>query len=476
METHFVAYHPTQRPGRAVLFVSCLSLALLSVAGACSTLPDVRALIRDSARSPVPVAILGLHGPLPAAESRALLRDLQAGLNPAGILEGNLATMAAAGSEPPSIGNRVSLLVDGDTTFAEMLRAIERATDHVNFETYIIDDDEMGRFFSDLLVSKRAAGVEVNFIYDSFGCRGTAQSFFDRLKAGGVNVVEFNPMKRVFSLRGTHAIYKRTHRKMVIVDGITAFVGGINIGNAYMRSRRHKGDPSTVDEYWRDADVMIEGPAVAQFQRLFMATWADQGGPALMRGTYFPKQERCGDQLVQVVGSRPGYMNRRTYAMYLSAIAHASRSIHLTHSYFAPDAEILEALKDAARRGVDVRLILPGYTDHLSVRHAARSYYTGLLEAGVRIYERSDTILHAKTAVIDGVWSTVGSTNLELWSFAATDEINAVVLDRSFAAEMESLFQDDLDESVEILPADWKRRPLFDRAAQLFFSLFRYWM
>jgi len=221
---------------------------------------------------------------------------------------------------------------------------------------------------------------------------------------------------------------------------------------------------------------MIEGPASLEFQKLFLATWADQHGPPLSKGNYFPKQERQGNQVVQAIGSRSGYMNRTTYTMYLSAFIHAQHSIHLTQAYFVPDPPSLEALKDAARRGVDVRIILPKYTDHFFVREAARRHYSELLESGVRLYERLETILHAKTAVVDGVWSTVGSTNMDLWSFVTGDEVNAVVLDRQFGAQMESLFEEDQEESEEILWEDWKQRPLFDRAKQLFFSLFRYWM
>jgi cardiolipin synthase len=162
--------------------------------------------------------------------------------------------------------------------------------------------------------------------------------------------------------------------------------------------------------------------------------------------------------------------------MYVSAVANASKSVYMTQSYFAPDDEMLEALMQAARRGVDVRIILPEYTDHAVVREAARWHYAQLLKAGVKLYERAATVLHAKTAVIDGVWSTVGSTNLELWSFVSNDEINAVVLGRDFAEDMERAFQDDLEDSNEILLGEWTHRPLLDRAKQFFFNLFHYWL
>jgi cardiolipin synthase len=186
--------------------------------------------------------------------------------------------------------------------------------------------------------------------------------------------------------------------------------------------------------------------------------------------------ERKGDQLVQIVGSMPGYKHRGSYVMYVSAVARAKASVHLVQSYFVPDTQMMQVLIDAARRGVDVRIILPGHTDHATVRQAARSSYQGLLDAGVRLYERSGAVLHSKTAVIDGVWSTVGSTNFELWSFVTDDEANAVVIDRGFAREMEASFQEDLAQSKEILPDEWKHRPFIDRAKEFISNLFRYWM
>jgi cardiolipin synthase A/B len=431
----------------------------------------------DSRTSMASVPVSNNEGRLSSQQSEATLERLRSGSNPADILKGNLTTMAAAGAGPLITGNRVSLLVDGEETFDAMLSAIEGAKNHVNLETYIFQNDEVGRLFADLLLRKRSQGVEVNLIYDSFGSRSTRNSFFDRLRAGGVNVVEFNPMTQLFNSHNTYGLSRRTHRKMLIVDGATAYVGGINIGNTYLRGRRHRGKPTMlVEDYWRDTHVMIEGPAAWEFQRLFITTWAEQGGPPLLRSDYFPKLEQCGDDVVQAVDSRPGYANRTTYVMYVSAIMHARHSIHLTHSYFAPDTLLLQALEDAANRGVDVRIILPKHTDHFSVRQAARWHYAQLLESGVRIFERSNTVLHAKTAVIDGVWSTVGSTNLELWSFATTDEVNAVILGSRFAAEMESLFKEDLDDSEEISRDEWKQRSLLDRTKEFFFNLLRYWM
>jgi cardiolipin synthase A/B len=387
-------------------------------------------------------------------------------------------------SEGPGVGplvggNDVKLLVDGDATFRAMLRAISTAKSHINLETYIILDDKVGRRFTDALMKKRAEGVVVNLIYDSFGSRGTRSAFFDRLRAGGINVIEFNPLDlSAFRRIGQGGpLRRRTHRKLLIVDGTTAFVGGINIGEIYMKKRSARGFSPNEGEYWRDTHVMIRGPVVSEFQKLFMETWADESGPSSTADiNYFPPIPTEGPQMVQAVSNRPGYERRTAYMAYICALARAERSIYLTQSYFVPDDQTMKVLCDAAKRGVDVRIILPGRTDHFIVREAGRQNYAVLLASGVKIYERSGTILHAKTAVVDGVWSTIGSMNLELWSLASNDEANAVIVDPTFGAQMERLFRHDLSRSQPITKEQWNERALPQRLVQFLFSLFYYWM
>jgi cardiolipin synthase len=326
-----------------------------------------------------------------------------------------------------------------------------------------------------MLVKKRSEGVAVNLIYDGFGCRKTPGSFFARLRRAGVKTLAFNPVT-LRGIMGGREVLHRTHRKLLIVDGAVAFTGGINIGRAYQRTRRPDDRISPPEKFWRDTHIMIEGPAVAEFQKVFLATWERASGEGLSGDGYFPGVGPKGDELVQVIDSTAGPAKRTTYVMYLSVLAHARTSIHITQSYFSPDEQMIEALAAAARRGVDVRLILPGITDHGVVRQAGRWLYGRLLASGVRLYERSGMILHAKTAVVDGVWSTVGTTNLELWSLARNEEVNAVVLGRPFADEMEAAFEKDLAQSTEILPENWRQRPLFERAKEFFSNLVGYWL
>jgi cardiolipin synthase len=191
---------------------------------------------------------------------------------------------------------------------------------------------------------------------------------------------------------------------------------------------------------------------------------------------YFPTLKREGKDLVRVVGSTPGTENRITYMMYVSAFTYAENFIHLTTPYFAPDNQTMDALTRAAGRGVDVRIVLPGESDSVLLYYAGRSHYTHLLESGVKLYERRNSMLHAKTAVIDNIWSTVGSTNMDLTSFLNNDEVNAIILGRDFAAEMEALFEEDLRQSHQILLGEWKKRPLWGRFKEWFIKLFGYWL
>lgn len=215
---------------------------------------------------------------------------------------------------------------------------------------------------------------------------------------------------------------------------------------------------------------------MAEFQKLFLDTWQLQKGPELSGRNYFPDLKAEGNALVRAVGSSPGQANRLTFVLYVSAITFAEHSLYLTNAYFVPDDETVNALGDAARRGVDVKLLLPGNTDTSLTLNAGRYYYSELLKSGVKIYERRDVLLHAKTAVIDGVWSTVGSTNMDFWSFSSNDEVNAVILSKEFAEDMEKMFAGDLAESHEIRLEEWKQRPVLDRIRQWFAHRFKRWL
>jgi len=391
------------------------------------------------------------------------------------ILERHTAVVESVTESPLTKGNKVTLLNDGPATYAAMFEAIGNAKDHINLETFILEDDEVGRKFTELLLRKQAEGVRVNIIYDSVGSIKTPESFFKRLRDGGIQVVEFNPVNPLKD-NGEWFLIHPDHRKILIADGKVAILGGINISKVYSGGlsgrKKVKGEPLP----WRDTDIQIEGPAVSEVQKLFLETWLKQEGPQLAEHNYLPDQKEYGKALVRVVGSTPGQSNRITFIVYVSAITFAENSIHLTNAYFIPDDQILDAFTAAARRGVDVKIILPATSDSSLAVNAARYNYTALLQAGVKVYERRNALLHAKTAVIDGVWSTVGSTNLDYWSLLSDDEVNAVVLSREFALEMESMFARDLAESDQIHWDKWKKRPVLQKIKEAFAHMFVQWL
>ena len=449
----------------------------LCLVGCATTLPHVPSLMEESASAPKTPEVVGSRGTLPPQVTQRMFSRLERQAGPTDVLQANTSLMESLSGHPLTAGNRATLLVDGPVTYAAMSKAIEEAKDHINLETFIFDDDEVGRRFVDLFLQKQAEGVQVNLIYDSAGCMNTPAAFFKRLRDGGVNVLEFNPINPL-KAKEKLLTTQRDHRKVVIVDGKVAFTGGVNISSVYSKSPSGIGGVAEgkPEEGWRDTHVQIEGPAVAQFQKLFFNTWRDQKGPEPAVRDYFPALERKGRELITAIGSTPGETNRLTYVMYVSAIMHAQRSIHLTQAYFVPDEQTVDALIDAGKRGVDVKMILPGSSDSNLVLHAGRSHYKSLLKSGVNLYERQDRVLHAKTAVIDGVWSTVGSTNLDLWSFMRNNELNAIILGADFANEMEALFSRDLAESKEITKESWSQRPFLDWLKERLARLISHWL
>ena len=458
-----------------------LSVSMLSYGGGCAPLPKVSDAI-DNASTQNPPQILSAKGMLSPEKSQALMERLKRSVAPTDMLERYSAVIESVSGSPLTSGNKVTLLIDGPPTYAAMFKAMENARNHINIETFIIEDDETGRKFSDLWLKKQAEGVQVNLIYDSRGGFYTPASFFQRLRDAGVQVVAFNPVNPL-KVRKSWSVAHPDHRKILIIDGKTAFTGGINISAVYSssspsgKSGLSKGIPGKkAPIIWRDTDVQIEGPAVAEFQKLFLETWEQQKGPKLSGRNYFPDLKAAGKALVRAVGSSPGKANRLTFILYVSAITFSERSLHLTNAYFVPDDETVKALCDAARRGVDVKLLLPGTTDSTLTLDAGRYYYSELLKSGVKIYERRNVLLHAKTAVIDNVWSTVGSTNMDFWSFSSNDEVNAVILNKEFAAEMEKMFAADLAASHEILPEEWKKRPVFKKMKGWFAHQFKRWL
>lgn len=452
------------------LTASCLLLLI-----ACTTLPQISPKHAGHAASPV--TMTDSDGPISVERSAAIIDVLKARGASSNFLDLHLAIEEAIVDSPLTTGNRVELLQDGPLTYQAMLEAINAATDHINLETYILDDDEVGQRFAAALVARQQQGVKVHLIHDSVGTLATPSRFFSELEANGIRVLEFNPVNPLTASEGWE-LNSRDHRKLLIVDGRVAFIGGINISSVYsggsfrLSSKVRPGGELP----WRDTHLKIEGPVVAELQKLFMQTWEDQQGSALPPARYFPELERVSDELVRAIGSSPDDPYSLIYATLISALRSAQSEIWITNAYFVPDPQMLESLKQAAASGVDVRLLLPSSTDSWLVFNAGRARYHELLVAGVKIYERRNALLHVKTAVIDGVWSTVGSTNMDWRSFLHNQEVNVVILGGNFGEQMRVVFLADQAQAKVITLQDWQQRPLNMRFKEQLGQLWEYWL
>jgi len=466
-----------------------LTLAAVSftaVLGACAQAPQLpQAPPAPAAKAPSVAAVAGqLSVTSPQGElldrhqREQLLQKVQA-QGKAEAIKRQLGAMAAFGEVGLYAGNDAKLLIDGPATFKAMAEAIRQARRTVLLESYIIEDADISRQLARLLAEKRAQGVGVYVIYDSVGSIGTDDAFFQALREAGVATCAFNPLSKVDDLA------HRDHRKILSVDREFGFTGGINLSAVYASGsfgRTHRKplrqETASNREGWRDTQVQLRGPAVGALDDLVRETWQAQHCEGALPPVPEPPSagKAAGQQLMRVIASTPDDKLNRFYALMMSSIGAARQSVRLTMAYFAPGEDMIQALCDAAQRGVAVELILPSRSDFSPVLHAGRSYYERLLAAGVRIYELQDAVLHAKTEVIDGVVSSVGSSNLDQRSFTSNNEVNAVVIGEDFGAEMDRMFAQDLQASREITQQAWASRSPWQRSKEFFARIFeRLW-
>lgn len=426
----------------------------------------------EGPRASEPLAMVGPRGDV-GRLLRERITERLATIGKGNLLGRHLPAMEVADAAPLVAGNRVHLLVDGPRTYAEIFHAISGAQDHVNIEMFIFDEArQAGRDLTDLLVETAGRGVAINVLYDAIGSLSTPDAVLDKIRAAGVQLCVFNPISLMAGRPLRFA--QRDHRKIVVIDAHHAFAGGINFSAAYASgSRSRRTSSSTVlTEGWRDTQIEVEGPAALEVQRLFLQSWTRQKCPPLRPADYLPPPIDAGDTLLRLNASSIDSRRNQTYAVTLSAITFAKRSIDLTMGYFAPDDQLEEALKDAARRGVRVRLLLPGISDFNGILHAGRAHYSRLLAAGVLVFEKRKVLLHAKTLEIDGIWSAVGSANWDWLSFASNDELNVIVIDAAFAQQMRVMFEEDLANATPILAGPWSRRSVRQRLLQRFWVTF----
>ncbi|MEW6430596.1 MAG: phospholipase D-like domain-containing protein [Myxococcota bacterium] len=364
--------------------------------------------------------------------------------------------------------NRVSLLKDGLQAFPAMLAAIASAQSTVCLETYILRDDLNGTRFINALIERAQAGVEVLLMFDAWGS-DVQPATVGRLREAGVKVLAFRPVRFTPSLGRLVALFRRrNHRKSLVIDGRLGFTGGLNLTDDYAA-------PEDGGRGWRDTHLGMAGPAAQELERLFLETWRAQKGPAF-DAARFVRPRAAGSQRLRIIGNHFAVDRKGVRRAYLDAFHRARSHIFLTHAYFVPPRKVLKALIHAAQRGVRVALVLAASTDVKLVLYAARGLYPRLLKNGVEVYEWKGRVLHAKTAVVDGTWSTVGSANLDAMSLRHNLEVNAVVADPVFSQAVERLFVEDLEHCERVTLETLKGFGFIARALSWLAFRLRHWL
>ena len=463
-------------PSSALRRDAITALAAALVAAGCANVPVIDET-SAGASSPAEIRMVGARGPLSRRQSQAVLNRLTTQAPDAGALERHLAVEQAVAESPLFTGNQVSILRDGAQTFPAMFAAIHAAEHYLYLEYYIFEDVSCdGEQLGDLLVAKAQSGVHIDLIYDGIGSIDTPAAFFERLEQAGIHIVQFNPPNPL-TAGGRFSLNQRDHRKMLIADGRVVIVGGVNLSSTYQSGpgssssdETAAGDPP--HEVWHDTDLQISGPVVVSLEKLFKDHWREQGGEAMEVGeqvslTATPE----GSEVVRIIASTPRRLKSRYYVTVLSAIRNAESSVLITAAYFVPTHQEKEDLERAARKGVDVRLLLPSKSDSSPALLVQHSHYSDLLEAGVKIYERDDGILHSKTMVVDGVWSITGSSNFDHRSVLFNDEVDAVVLGKDTGAQLTTLFDSDLQHAQAVDLATWRKRSTLTKLREQFWRL-----
>jgi cardiolipin synthase len=366
-----------------------------------------------------------------------------------------------------SVATRVQLLWKGRDSFRIIFDAVGRAEKLICLQFYIFKNDETGTALSELLKQKSHEGVKVYILYDHFGSFGTPRSFWKEMRQAGIQVRASHPFRWTAPLNYVH----RDHRKLIVIDSKKAFTGGLNIANEYSGfhlRRRSRG--------WRDTGVIVEGPIVNELFDTFKKSWTTWGGEEI----FFQAacEETRGGRPEDGIPALPifaysGVGRRRMRNLLRFNVEHAQTSILLTTAYFTPSRRLIERLERAVKRGVKVRILVPGKSDVPAASYAGRAFFSRLLKAGIEIYTYLGEMLHAKTYLFDQCWSVIGSTNLDYQSLRYNDEGNVGILDVPFASQMTEVFEEDLKNSSRIDAASWRRRPFLEKVKEHFFALFR---
>jgi cardiolipin synthase len=366
-------------------------------------------------------------------------------------------TLEAYAGSPIVGGNAVEVLLNGEQIFPSVLAAIRAARRTITYAQYYYEDGPVARDIAEALAERCRAGVGVNVLLDSFGSLNIPREYVDQMREAGCHVVWFRPLSQYVFRR----YYHRNHRRILVVDGRIGFTGGAGVSRKWMGNGR-------IEHHWRDTDVRAEGPVVEHLQAAFVENWLEATGMVLGGEAYFPRPiEPRGQVHAQVARSSPAGGSVAMYTTLLLALSSARHSVLVTNPYFVLDDTMRDAVMRTVRRGVRVVVLVPATIDHNLVRQASRAQFGKLLRAGVEIYEYTPALLHAKTMVIDGVWATIGSTNLDNISFAVNDELNLIVYDRGTARQLERIFFDDVQVSRRVTYEAWKDRGLRARLLEV---------
>jgi cardiolipin synthase len=387
-------------------------------------------------------------------------RRLRAGLRRHGVLPRprELRRLLRANDLRFTFGNSIELYEEGRAGLDAMLQAVAAARRRIHLETYIFRGDATGRRFVAAMTERARAGVEVRLLYDGFGSLGLDSGALAELRAAGGDAVAFNPLGRLYP---HWAPRRRDHRKLLVVDGEVAFTGGLNIGDEYWRAAGQAGAPQCS---WRDAHVRITGPAVAMLEAVFLESWFRADGPDRpWAESSEPPPAAADGEAVAVVADGPTYHRRRMRDLLTAALERSQRRARFATPYFIPGRALRAALAGAAARGVEVELLLAGYTDHPVLRWAARDRLSNLIACGVRVYEYESAMMHAKVAVFDGRWALLGTSNLDRQSLQHSYEVNLLLEGEGIPARLDAMLVRDMQGSREITLAELEARSAFER-------------
>lgn len=366
------------------------------------------------------------------------------------------------GMSPLTSQNSVSLLINGENKFPEVIKALQEAKHHIHIEYYIFDDNGIGNEIGKILIKKAQEGVAVRFIYDDFGSSSIRKKFVKNLRENGVKAF---PFLKISFLLFANRINYRNHRKIIVIDGHTAFVGGINVSDRYINNPEN-----TKNLYWRDTHLRIDGPGILQLQYLFLCDWNFCANEKLQPvEAFFPhinNYDKVDDKVVQIAASGPDSETPTILFSLLQAINLATKEILITTPYFIPGDSLLDALRIASLSGLSVKLLVPDKSDSILVNAAARSYYDDLLKAGVQIYLYRKGFVHAKTLVSDRKIAIVGTANMDFRSFDLNFEVNAIVYDSEIANQLADVFYQDIKSAEKINEIDWSHRPRLKQLGQ----------